>query len=433
MSENIPAQFSYDQLPEAERSKIEEYRKNATTADKRALEDLGYIVHEVEFRDDRSGQGWTDISGSMDLMNLIKTSFAEDSAEYANALEILLELQANLKDHSPAGGAIIAKNYNGRLIVASLDTSRPFDSDADYRRVEGGRNRGTGITTLKSMPWTFEHIRHEPLQERGKSPIVVQGNTIVMSKNLGTLSPVERGPGAVRDIVQDMEPVRMNAREIYERSTVPERDSLKSYLDSIAYNETALDNEVDVILYDTGVDMNMPTAHVEQAGERSINRYIDGRLVNIRSTGAKLLELGKAEVARLTAAGKKVRVVSIAGNATMKEKIKDKSGKDTDQGVGEGLKSLGKVLNIQNPDGRYIPVIGLYELALRIARDSSIEDITECLNRIALNPGNKPFTRDEVESLLTRGVLQLLPKIVPVNTAEAAEAYKAAQQALASV
>jgi hypothetical protein len=207
----------------------------------------------------------------------------------------------------------------------------------------------------------------------------------------------------------------LTAAQIYQLSTIPERESLKQYLASSALS-SALDKRAIIIAHDTSI---VP-GQVAQAGERSINRYLDGKLMDVRGTGKKLLDGIEEAALELRAAGIPYKVVSIAGNGTMTE-------------VGDDLKKVGKVLNIQNPDNRYMPIIGLYEVALRIAYDSSIDDVLLCLDRIAINPDNRPFTRDDVETLLSRGVLMILPKIIPVNPSEAAEAYRAAQQALVSL
>ncbi|MCX5667268.1 MAG: hypothetical protein NTY34_03025 [Candidatus Omnitrophica bacterium] len=208
---------------------------------------------------------------------------------------------------------------------------------------------------------------------------------------------------------------KVTAEQIYQVSTIPERDSLQKYLASLALRG-ALDNRAVIIAHDTAV----APGQVAQAGERPINKYLEGKLVDIRATGRKLLDNIAQAAQELQAAGIPYKVVTIAGNSTMNE-------------VGQYLTRIGKVLNIQNPDNRYIPIIGLYEVALRIAYDSSIDDVLLSLNRIAINPDNRPFTKDDVEALLSRGVLMILPKIVPVNPSEAAAAYKAAQQALISL
>jgi hypothetical protein len=58
-----------------------------------------------------------------------------------------------------------------------------------------------------------------------------------------------------------------------------------------------------------------------------------------------------------------------------------------------------------------------------------MQQIADRLNRIALQPNNIPFTVDD----LINGIIRILPRIGPVNTADAVEAYKAAQAALQSL
>ena len=93
---------------------------------------------------------------------------------------------------------------------------------------------------------------------------------------------------------------------------------------------------------------------------------------------------------------------------------------------------LGKILDIMNiisaSEIRPIPVIGLYDLILRIAYGQDIDrDILPCLNRIAYNGNNQPFTKNDIDQLLSSGLLRLIPRAAPVNVAEAAEIYRAAQ------
>ena len=143
----------------------------------------------------------------------------------------------------------------------------------------------------------------------------------------------------------------------------------------------------------------------------------------MRATGDALIS--GIERARSELGGSSnIPVVIIAGDGVM-----------SSTEIASALAKLGRVVNVQNPGGeRYIPMVGLFDLALRIAYDLGDEKILACLNSIALNPDKKPFGPDDIEELLRRsGVIHILPKIVPVNLTEVIEAYKAAQSALESV
>jgi len=215
------------------------------------------------------------------------------------------------------------------------------------------------------------------------------------------------------------QPKELTASDIWTESTVPNKEFLENYLTALRLSGT-LDNRATVILYDTAIAANADTAQVAQAGEHSINRYLNGKLVNIRSTGRKLLESALEVCRDFEAKGIPYTVVTIGGAETVRE-------------VGADLSKIGKILNVQSQDNRYISIIGLYEVALRIANGCSSDDILLCLNRVALNMNNKPFTKEDVENMLAKGILSMLMKIGPVNAAEAAQAYEAEQQVFISL
>jgi hypothetical protein len=186
--------------------------------------------------------------------------------------------------------------------------------------------------------------------------------------------------------------------------------------------------ELNVILaYDTGLDPDSgdELKKTIQAGDGPINTYLlkgNSRLIEVRKTGRELLDAVRLEAERLKNSGKKYVIVTISGDTTMNA-LNDKERAE-----------LGKVINVKNPQKQHIPVIGLYDVALRIAFELGTESILRCLNSIALNPENKnAFTKDDIDNLLKNGFISILPKIVPINTDEAREAYMAARQALKSL
>jgi hypothetical protein len=199
--------------------------------------------------------------------------------------------------------------------------------------------------------------------------------------------------------------------------------ALRSTLFGIGVDEQRSKKPV-ILAYDTGIEPNVDTTHVARAGEVAINKYLNGMVVEIRGTGRALLDAVRVEAQKM---GPNYSVVTIAGDTTLSEIRQVLVGEGK---AGDNLKDdLGVVINVQNPDNRYIPIIGLYDIALRIAYDLDQDAIVDRLNRIALNPNGIPFTKDD----LLKGVIRILPRIAPANMAEAVEAYKAAQQALQSL
>lgn len=211
-------------------------------------------------------------------------------------------------------------------------------------------------------------------------------------------------------------PVEGVTRDQYIHDTYVKEDAaaLRQTLVGLGIDTDRVKKNV-LILYDTSLDQDLDTTHVARAGEVAVNKYMNGAVTVIRGTG-KALIYAPAVLKALNAGD---AIVTIAGDATLKE-------------IGRNeLRNFDKIINVQNPDNRHIPVIGLYDLALKIAYDLGDERILECLNRIAIRGPNDPtpFTMEDIR----KGVIRILPKIRPVNMAEAVEAYKAAQAALVSL
>jgi hypothetical protein len=185
-----------------------------------------------------------------------------------------------------------------------------------------------------------------------------------------------------------------------------------------------------IITYDTALEPRSREA--VQAGEKAVEGYLGGSLFVVRKTGKAVLAGIDEAVAELAKKiGKqpqeiKINVdytlVTIAGDATLA--VPEVAGAK-DRGT------LGKILNVQTDGRLYMPIIGMYDLALKIAYDFEPEKLAECLNRIALNTATgQPFTPEEVADFLRKGLIPVLPRIGPVDTNEAAAAYKAAQAVL---
>ncbi|NQU74382.1 MAG: hypothetical protein HQ547_06735 [Candidatus Omnitrophica bacterium] len=253
--------------------------------------------------------------------------------------------------------------------------------------------------------------------KEGEEPVFIPASTgvypvIANSKGaqiIKSFVPVEETQ--VAQVSPAEEP--MTAEDIYKKSTEPDRDALRGFLTHEVLKGT-LDKRAVIVAYDTGLEKDIHTGQVAQAGESSINKYMDGNFISIRATGQKLCDYIDQAISELNIP---YAVVTIAGNETVEQ-------------VGGDLTKKGKVLNIQNGDGRYISVIGLHELAFRIANESNVNDILTCLNRIGFTVDNRPFTKADVESLRINGILGILPKIVVVNWSEKIKAYKRAQEVL---
>jgi hypothetical protein len=233
-----------------------------------------------------------------------------------------------------------------------------------------------------------------------------------------------------------------------------------------------------ILAVDTAMDPNAIAAI--QEGESVIKHYLGGTVAEVRATGKTLLENlrieAQAMAQRLGCDVKDISIVTISGNKSLSDldnaiiaevakgdqdtldkyyyrgiftaediavikKIAD--GQLSVDSIGPALpalkakfdtarqRNMGTVLNVQNQNNRYIPVIGLYDVALRIAYRLSDEENAAIADRLNVlrDPNSPPFTADD----LKKGVIPFLPKTGPANLAEAVEAYKAAQQALQSL
>ncbi|MBU0605983.1 MAG: fructose-bisphosphatase class II [Candidatus Omnitrophica bacterium] len=272
------------------------------------------------------------------------------------------------------------------------------------------------VTTLRFSEKDGEGYRWI---QSNKVSITPLGTSVSPSRVPETISNISRAEEA------DMYGAPLTPAQKIEEGVTREQYIHDTYVkeDAVALRQTLVGLGIDtdrmkkkvLILYDTAIDPNLDTVHIARAGEVAVNKYMNDAITVVRGTGKALRDA--PDVHKALKAGD--AIVTIAGDSTLKEIGQD------------GLKDLGKIINVQNPDNRHIPVIGLYDLALKIAYDLGDERILECLNRIAIRGPNDPtpFTMEDIR----RGVIRILPKIRPVDMAEAVEAYKAAQAALASL
>ena len=263
-----------------------------------------------------------------------------------------------------------------------------------------------------------EIIDRATAKDTGMLVTLINNFTEKLPENL-EIPPTDT-PGIYAVSPQDDEDA-IDAQEINEKSTEPNRAALRNYL-ATGVLSGAFDEKTTVIIaYDIGLDPDASTNQVAQEAGREINSYLDENLAEVRSTGEKLLEDITLTKRLIEGKNRKCVVVTIASDETVKK-------------IGTNLRHIGKVLNVHNKDQRYIPIIGLYELALRIAYGSDANAILECLNRIAFKDGTDvPFETVDVEQLLSNGIIRLLPKMRNVDLTERIAANKGALEALRSL
>lgn len=173
-----------------------------------------------------------------------------------------------------------------------------------------------------------------------------------------------------------------------------------------------------VLIHDTALDPEVNIGGVARALEQAITtNYPHISLTEVRGTGQALLEK----------AGQVIRGFESDGKTNGKEFVVITiKGKDD---LSETFKKLGKVLEVDATGGRYIPLIGIYSVALRIALGIIDDKTVMLLNAIAYNGEQMPFTIDDLQRSFNF-IIKILPKIDRVDPSEAAAAYKAAEQVL---
>jgi len=227
-------------------------------------------------------------------------------------------------------------------------------------------------------------------------------------------------PGIYGVSPQDESEETVTAQQIYERSTQPDLEALRKYLATGVLSGEFDDRTSVIIAYDMGLDPEVSTGQAAQEAFRECNSYLGGRLAEVRSTGEKLIEDINRIKVLLQGSGRNCVVVTIASEETVNN-------------IGERLKRIGKVIKIRNENQRHIPLIGLFELAIRIAYNSDTNAILECLNRIAANSQGCPFGPDHVAALLSNNIIELIPKIKNVDLTERIKANKGTLEALRSL
>ena len=200
------------------------------------------------------------------------------------------------------------------------------------------------------------------------------------------------------------------------KSIMVEAVGLKTTLFTIAAPETS--KKIVLMGYDSGMDT---TSNVTaRSTEVIVNKYLDNTLIEVRATGTALVNRMKEEAAKLKGQNSDIVVITVTGDVTLNQLSNTEK------------ENLGKILDVENivsaNEIRPIPVIGLYDLVLRIAYGQDIErDILPCLNRIASKANGDTFKKTDIERLLSQGLLRIIPRAMPVNMSEATEIHKAAQ------
>ncbi len=364
--------------------------------------DAGYVTvsgFKIQFKDGRTALvRWSNTGEELTTMF--------EGRDWASLISIIKEITERLREETGKGVNVsnldkeiarlgkIREKQDAAFIGQKLHT--PLDANGDKARaagfLKGGYNKdgktaniGYGVEDKASIDGSFA--------------IAGGGNSLT----LVTSAEVKQQEGISRD------------QYIYNTYVKEDAVALRQTLVGLGIDTERTKKKV-LILYDTAIDPDLDTTHVARAGEVAVNKYMNGAVTVIRGTGKALIHA--PAVLKALDAGD--AIVTIAGDATLKE-----------IGLDELRAFFDKIINVQNPDNRHIPVIGLYDLALKIAYDLGDERILECLNRIAIRGPNdpNPFTMEDIR----RGVIKILPKIGPVDMAEAVEAYKAAQATLASL
>jgi len=198
---------------------------------------------------------------------------------------------------------------------------------------------------------------------------------------------------------------------------------------------------------DDGVIINAFDTSVEDArgavqiAQKLIDQSSNERVINIRATGSELRR--KIQEAVDSNSGRIRTLIATTSNKNIEAFVKVE--------LKDALKNIPNfVLNVEqmrDGKGRYMPVPGLQDLAMRIAiasvvyRDKVTGEYSRegarficfALERVAVSPENRPFSIDDVMKYLRNGLFRILPRIVPVDLAAARDAYIAAQAALKSL
>lgn len=201
---------------------------------------------------------------------------------------------------------------------------------------------------------------------------------------------------------------------------------LKSHLSSVALRPELLKDGVVIVGCDTDIGGEVETsASMLKANKLAEMILGEKTVINIRRPGKDLLKAIQEEVNRLLAGNINIRsIVTIVGDETVKN-------------TGKELEALGKVLNVQGAEWRFMPVAVLYDLAICFAYGMENE-IIGCLSRVGLvfDEEGKPLDpakTDDIKKILSAKLIRLLPIIKPVSLTDNEQAQNAAEKVMRSL
>jgi hypothetical protein len=175
-----------------------------------------------------------------------------------------------------------------------------------------------------------------------------------------------------------------------------QKEGLAKTLTVLTAPSGLLNGQKVILAYDTKLDPQQNTSDVVAIINNVIEKKTGAKqIIVVKGTGKELLDQVKIKRDALDRGQEKYTVITLAGDATLApEQISEKEHKD-----------LGRIINVKNNGDKQVPVIGLFDLALKIAYELGDENILRTLNRIALSPNGTPFTMDDLQNLLKKGFL----------------------------
>ncbi|MFA5256041.1 MAG: hypothetical protein WC419_05040 [Candidatus Omnitrophota bacterium] len=253
------------------------------------------------------------------------------------------------------------------------------------------------------------------------------------SPALASSSPI--GDEMVR-MIEEREP-ELAQNPNYQKYVRPYIANFMETLASTGFDNRAKEDVTTVLAHDTAISLEQQEA--VQLMHKLLAKYLGKSVITVRGTGAALVGAIDDNIRSLRASGKKFAVIAMTGKDTFDKygqgadgllaKINDVNGymNTTFKEDAEKL-PISAVLNVQDR----MPLMPLYDVALRLAYNLGSEKILEGLKAVARDENNQPFTKDNLMDYLRRGYLCLRP-IEPININEAIEASKAESAALRSL
>lgn len=214
-----------------------------------------------------------------------------------------------------------------------------------------------------------------------------------------------------------------------------EQAELAGILDRIRASRatnTQLSKEVIIIALDSDLytgDKNLDLVELTKMAERTAEHA--GVMV-VRGKASDLPNNVAAAAQQAAARGLKVRNIVTQLNSKTYDALKDKK---------ETINKLGTILSVNansadakvrsgNPkQENYLPVMRLFALSLEIAYDRDPADISATLSRII----GKEVSVEDLGAMLVNRLLEILPRILPIDTSSVPETYRAVKQALISL